>query len=252
MKTTAILFMFLIISSALIAQVSIAPVIGASYSSRSGWYNDNWGGPKLNNKFIFGFTGGISLNIKVSEKMSLQPEFLYIQKGMKTANFYPFFFGYDNNFKSGSYKITYNFIELPLLIKFTFGNKFKYFITAGPYFAYAIDGRYVYHPQGNLSEKVSSGRIIFKPFEEENFEEGRPHDPDYCNRMDAGVYIGAGIGKEIGFGTLILDLRFGMGFIDYYKTENFDIVPEGYRPFYNRNINLTLAYYFPIGKQRTQ
>jgi hypothetical protein len=248
MKKHLILFALLLIAAPQFAQVTFAPILGTTFSTKSGWYNDNYGGPKQNNKFITRFTGGLALNVEISEMISLQTEFLYTQKGMSTAKMYPFFDGSGTNYSIGTYKVFYNIVEVPLLIKFTFGDKFKYFVEGGPYVNYAINGKYIYdpYPQTNPDEKTK-GKIKFEEFSEENWtKESKPHPEEYYNRWDVGFYVGAGVGAEFGPGTLVFDMRFGMGFIDYYKTENFTYVPDGYRSFYNRNINLTLAYYIPI------
>jgi len=230
-------------------QVSIAPTMGLTYSSRTGWYNGNEASPEQNNKFILGFTGGVAVNIELSKMISLQTEFLWIQKGMITASMYPFFIDFGQNFKGGDLKIIYNFLEIPLLIKFSFGNDIKYFVETGPYVSYAINGKYKYEPYSYFDGTESSGKINFEEFTFENIQDGRPHDPKYFNQLDVGIYIGGGIGKKVGPGTLLIDLRYGFGFIDYYKIENFRYVPEGYRPFYNRNFNLTFAYFISLGKK---
>ncbi len=94
----------------------------------------------------------------------------------------------------------------------------------------------------------TTGKITFEEFTKENGEKGQPHDPSYHNQMDLGMYIGMGILKQVGSGKLGLDLRFGHGFIDFYKTENLEYLSDDYKRFYNRNLNVTFAYYLPLGK----
>ena len=249
MKKALVLIGLLLITSTHFGQISIAPIVGVSYSSKSGMYmksDDN----KSSNTFIFGILGGLALNIELSKMISIQTEFLYIQKGMSTADLYPYYtFAVGGVFRPGEYNVKYNYLEIPLLVKFTFGNKFKYYFAAGPYIGYAINGKYKFDPAYAYIAQSSSGRILFIEFTQENSKKGRPHDPYYYNQLDVGGYVSAGVEKTLGPGTLAIDFRFGMGFIDYYKIENFVYVLDEYQPFYNRNFNLSVAYYIPILKQ---
>lgn len=239
----------MLITIAHYGQLSIAPVIGTSYSSKSGIYMKSYD-DKSSNNFVFGILGGLALNIDISKRISIQTELLYIQKGMSTSHFYPYYtYACGGVFRSGEYNVKYNFLEIPLLVKLTFGNKLKYYFAAGPYFGYAVNGKYTFENADlSYAAQNSSGKIIFVEFTEENSKNGRPHDPHYYNQLDVGGYVSIGVAKALGMGTLAIDFRFGMGFIDYYKTENFKCVMDEYEPFFNRNFNLSVAYFIPLLK----
>lgn len=249
MKKTLSIIVVLCFALTIKSQFSIAPTIGMSFSDGTGVHSGTSSGYWGLNSLVFGVTGGIVVNANISELISIQTEFLITQKGRKTANVFPFFPGGVSNFKPGKYTVTLNYFEIPLLAKITFGNEYKYFFSLGPYFGYAINGKYMYDPGYNSSfQSKTTGKINFEELTKESWEKGQPHDPHYHNQMDLGLYIGTGIIKKIGPGKLELDLRFGFGFIDFYKTKNFDYLPDDYKPFYNRNLNISFAYYLPLGK----
>lgn len=62
-------------------------------------------------KFKPGFAAGIFVNIPVADVISIAPELVYSQKGYQTAGSILPGDDYD-------YKVTTNFVELPLLVKF--------------------------------------------------------------------------------------------------------------------------------------
>jgi hypothetical protein len=227
-------------------------MVGTCISTRTGWYGASDYG--LKNEFVSRFMGGLAFDVGISKLIAIQPEVIFIQKGMRTANV---IFFYDNagawqpHVLDGPYKEYYNYLEMPLLLKFKFGKKINFYTLVGPFVSYAFNGESHYDPPYSTYSWVLEGEeeIIFEEYIPKKHREGRYYDPEYYNRMDAGLYIGGGIGGKLGYGSLFLDVRFGMGFINYHKTENFRYLPEGYTPFYTRAINISLAYYLPIIKK---
>ena len=66
------------------------------------------------------------------------------------------------------------------------------------------------------------------------------------------MYIGGGVGKELGSGILELDLRFGFGLVDLNKFENSDekqqAKDKGYKPYRSMNFTVSLAYMYLFSK----
>lgn len=61
------------------------------------------------NNVLAGFNLGVFVNMPLNEAVSIQPEFLYSQKGAKLA--------YDNALATGEAKFRLNYLEVPVLLK---------------------------------------------------------------------------------------------------------------------------------------
>jgi hypothetical protein len=138
-----------------------------SVDYKSGGYWGNWDvSPK------FGFTGGVSLDIRLSKLLSLQPELLFTMKGC-------FREGYTDleDPSSGAVVIqdAYNeeslnmsYLEMPLLLIFNIPVKKDHFnIGLGPYVAYGIAGKSNNHfsyNNENIDEYMLDSALEYKLF----------------------------------------------------------------------------------------
>lgn len=122
----------LILSLALVASAAAANAqtttrfgikAGANYTKFSG---DNLG----NIEYKFGAVGGLAANIGLSESLSIQPELLYSMKGaeLKDAPLN------DYNFKL-------NYLELPILFRYTLNDGKGPFVQAGPQIGYLLNSK---------------------------------------------------------------------------------------------------------------
>ncbi|HEX8350150.1 MAG TPA: porin family protein [Hymenobacter sp.] len=123
----------LVLSLALVAGTSAAAMAqdsprfgikaGANYTKFSG---DNLG----NIGYKFGFVGGLAANFGFSESLSLQPELLYSMKGceLKDAPLA------DYNFKL-------NYLDLPIMFRYTLNDGQGPFVQAGPQLGYLINAK---------------------------------------------------------------------------------------------------------------
>jgi len=168
-------------------------------------------------------------------------EILYANTGSK----YKTTFINEESGKEGQIKKLFRSIQIPVLAKFTFGENFRYFGEIGPYFDVIVHGQY----KLKYDDTVKKGQIKIKerPDDSNNDDDIMYLDPDNRRRTDFGMYLGAGVQKDMGPGTLVFNFRFGLGFLDIYKFDGND-KPEGYKPFRNRTVALTFAYLFALGK----
>ncbi|MBL7857497.1 MAG: PorT family protein [Cyclobacteriaceae bacterium] len=219
-------FVSLIASSALQAQITIIPKLGSSYATVA--LSDNIKNdftPYTDYGYKIGFILGAAVEFPiVGDKLFLQPELLFHQKGWEETTDY---FGlYESSY-------TLNYLELPVLFKYKLGN---FYLNAGPSIAFGIGGKYKesYSYQG-FSEDYD-GKIKFG--DEPDFYEGDDYYID--NGLDFGAQFGAGVKA----GPIIIDLRFGMGLSNLYDK------PDGLSGDWknqNRSFQLTVAYPILIG-----
>lgn len=143
----------------------------------------------------------------------------------------------------GQFKERYTTMQIPITARFTFGEEWQYYGYAGIYWSKILCGKYVDKiPAYDYEE---SGKIKFGD-EPENYEGDDWYlDKDNNRRMDFGMVIGAGVQRELGPGTLAFDFRFSQGFCDSYKWPDND-KPDGYKPYLNRAVSLTVMYFFLI------
>lgn len=145
---------------------------------------------------------GAVVNFEVSEILSVQPEILYSQRGYQ-AN--PVFHENSSN-GSASVNSRMNFLEVPVLAKFSFGvESIKGFVTAGPSVSYFMNGKMKYAFDGKE--------------EEEDYEFNDYVNGIKANRLDIGANVGAGMAFALGTGALNLDVRYGLGLSDISKYE---------------------------------
>lgn len=164
---------------------TIIPKVGLTLSK--------WSGDDVDDaKFKPGFTIGAGLNMPLGSGMiSLQPEINYIQKGGK--------------FEEGDFsdKYTVNYLEVPVLVKATFGEGTKFYVNAGPSVAFGLGGK------NKWEEGDEEGESDIKFGDEDE------------NSDDFYIEKGTDIGLQLGAGVIIaekvmIDVRYGLGLTDLY------------------------------------
>src|SRR5687767_2203524 len=82
-------------------------------------------------KSKFGLDLAVVSDIPLGKVVSIAPELHWLQKGFKLEDF---------EFQGTVYNITstLNYLELPVLVKFNFGETTKFFVMGGPSFGYLI------------------------------------------------------------------------------------------------------------------
>jgi hypothetical protein len=209
--------------------VSFGPRVGISISSHSTEEDDGGG---VNVRYKSGVLVGAVANIGLSEVFSIQPELLYIQKGVSVH------LDVNETYPGGTYSIEgenelrSNYLELPVLGKATFNaGNIQYYFTAGPTLGYWLSGKEILDYTERYVE--ATGTINHTADTEMNveFDAGE-------KRLEAGASIGMGLGFSIGTGTLSVDARYGMGLTSLYDED------EGRQKTKNRVIGVSFAYLF--------
>lgn len=211
--TVVFLFVFNITTKA--AGISLGLKGGLTIANASGSFIDDMAeemnadvGAKM------GFLGGIFVDLGLSENFGIQPEILYISKGIKAT-------GEEDDVEFTS-TVNLTYLEIPLLLKLKIpaSPQLGFQILAGPTIAM------------NLASNVvieSDGAIV----EDEDIK-------DDIKSTDMGVSFGAGVGIGMGSGILTLDGRYTMGLISIAD----DIDEEAK----NNCISVMANYAFNLGK----
>ena len=136
-----------------------------------------------------GFGLGVFYKVNLDENLSFQPEINYVQQGAKNS-------GEESGF---SYKneFTFNYIQIPILAKYHFGNtdKLSFFVEGGPYVGFGIGKGKV---EGCIDGDCSSDESSFGN-----------SDDDEINNPDFGIQMGVGVNLNSNFS---IDIRYVHGF----------------------------------------
>ncbi|UOG75518.1 PorT family protein [Hymenobacter tibetensis] len=193
-KTTLILataFAALAAAPAAHAQgIRLGVKAGANLSNLSG---DLVNEDRFENKI--GFHGGVMLNIGLLDDgfLSVQPEVLFSQKGYTYAD-QEFTFGTVRRKDDGS--VTYNYIDVPVLLKIKAGNVY---FEAGPQYSYLLKAKNDYKSTSNGNTVIEYNNTI---------------NLDNVNRNEIGYAAGLGYQSD---GGLVLGLRYNGSFTDFGK-----------------------------------
>ena len=222
-------------------QFSVGPRVGVNFSTETGKWNEH---DDSKNKWITGPVAGAAGNYTFTEMFSLNAELLYITMGHKTVTTYE-----DGsrslNEMTCSVRKRLNCIQLAFLARSSFiGGFVSPFVFIGPYFTRFGGGKV--KVDDGITTKIYD--VVWDAWPSRGDTDKWYIDPKYNRRFDFGMYIGGGVGKELGPGRLELDLRFGMGLIDLWKFDSKEdkqnAKDNGYKAYRSMNISLTLAYMY--------
>ncbi|MVM28546.1 outer membrane beta-barrel protein [Spirosoma sp. HMF4905] len=154
---------------------------------------------------VTGFHGGVIFNIG-GPSFSVQPEILFTQYGVRLAS------------GSDYLQLKYNTVEVPVLLKASFGQpNLRFFINAGPVAAYTLSG-VVSVQQGGQSDSQKM-------------------DMTNDGRLSFGASGGAGVSLQAGPGAFQVEARYS-----YLFSSNDDgakLTPQ--------NAMLSIGYLIPLG-----
>lgn len=144
----------------------------------------------------FAYLGGINVEYLIKEKLSLKLDLNYERKSQKADNTLEIF---DNNGSSKVYNFTskknYDYLVLPIMIKYSFTNRNSFFINGGPYIGYLLKSN-ITNDLGNIDG------VINEPFE----------TTKYNNRTDFGLSIGLGKNFELKENnSIFIEIRENLG-----------------------------------------
>ena len=141
------------------------------------------------------FQAGLGVNIQTGIKnFSIQPEVNFISKGTK----------FKNSFGNETYN--FNYIEVPVLAKYSFG---PVYVNAGPSIGFLM----------GKSDKIKAAYGNTKT-------------------IDFGVQMGAGIAIPAGPGKMIIDGRYNLGLSNISDEKGIDVK--------NRGFAVSLGYAIPL------
>ncbi|MDZ7740357.1 MAG: porin family protein [Bacteroidota bacterium] len=214
MKRLLLLILLAPLTISLHAQFKIGPSFGYNQStttmSRSG----------VTVSEVYGFNYGISMMI--GSDISFQPEILYVQKGMRI----------DSVKNDDYFEITANYLEVPLLLNFSFGGeRVRFFFNFGPYIGYWMSGQVKSELNG---VSITQNYVFDEDLEDDGFRD---------HRFDYGFIGGAGVKLKTWKGFLLLSGRMDYGFDDI------STVAEGgpqYVSIRNRTLGVSLTYLFQL------
>lgn len=106
--------------------------------------------PRVDQDIMIGYNGGAVFRYIGSKNLGLQAELLYSQRGWSEIN--------------DLYKRQLNYIEVPFLTHFNFGNKFRSFINFGPKLSYLVSENVLINNTSNSTQEQHI-QSIKKPFE---------------------------------------------------------------------------------------
>lgn len=182
---------------------------GANYCTFA--YPDN---TNISPENILGYHGGLIFNIG-GERFSVQPEVLYSQIGAKTVQ--------TILSQRTQVESKINTITVPVLLKLALGgDTFKFFVNAGGYGSYALNGSTKTTVAGN----TLNSKITF-----DNSD----------GRMEYGAVAGAGVSLGLGRAKLLVEGRYYYGLANNEKN-----IPAANNAFI-RNIQGSVGILIPLG-----
>lgn len=196
------------------AQVQIGPKVGVNIATmdlgdREDKVADGVG-------YATGLNIGVASNIKFTEMFSFAPEISFSQKGYKYA--------LGSSTISGTEEETFktNYIDMPLLLRGTFGSSVKGYVNAGPSLSYWLSGRY--KGNGNYTENeitVPFNYDLEVKFVEE-YDKIKTEDfvevsKEHANRFEVGASFGGGFMLPLAGNNILVDARYTLVWKDLYK-----------------------------------
>lgn len=207
------------------AQVQVGPKLGLNLNKIADGEKTSEG---IRKPFKTGINIGAAFSFPLNENVAIAPEFTYSQKGGKAIIESVDF----------SYAQTFNYIDMPVLVRASFGDLTKGYFNAGPTFGYWLGGRV--KTSSNDNDVSIDARIVFVD-ESDNIEEDQtPYPKKYVNRMEVGLAIGGGVMFDTESGDFLLDLRYNAGLTNLFGEEIRDAVGR----YKNSGLSLSVIYLF--------
>ena len=162
--------------------------------------------------FLTGFNIGAAFSIPVNEMFSIAPEISFSQKGRKAT-------GEDSGVEMSVSQIS-NYIDVPVLVRASFGEGVRAYVNAGPAFNYWTGGKLKVKATFEGETEKETYKIVF--LEEGEEEKEDEAGIDNANRLEVAAAIGGGVMFNAGAGDLLVDLRYNAGlnsFVDFGEEE---------------------------------
>ncbi len=177
----------------LVMIASAASAEGISFGTKAGLFTANittvpvgWDDTSFKN----GFAGGVYLNYAFNDNLSLQPEVLYLMKGLNGVIANPYI--------TVDFTGKYDYIEIPLLVTYTIPMKsgFNPYLFAGPSLGINLTADIDIDGENQITHETLTGSIDYS---------------EVTNTMEYGLVFGVGFGYAVGSGQITFDARFDFG-----------------------------------------
>ena len=211
------LVLFLVFSTNIDAQFN-AGIIGGVNIATFDAEND-----EISSRVLWG--AGFILSYDLNENFSLQTEPMYLKKGGIREQ-------QDDDPKL---TLSQDYIEIPILLNFGYGEKSKFHLVAGPTFGFTISSEL----EADISGIMFEADII-----------------DLTESIDVGLCFGGGFSTEISPGSLFLEVKYNMGLTNLSKTGTFTAkagaleiqgdLDEDESEYKSRGIQILVGYKIPI------
>jgi hypothetical protein len=222
MKTSC--FLVLLVCSIFNAegQTAIGGKIGLNLATYIGDTEESF----MNKGSVIGFQIGGIIELGITDRFSIQPELVYIRKGV-SDEFTLDFFGETTETELD---LKLNYIELPILGKLRFGTpeSTNFFVTAGPSFGYATGGE--------TEQEITVGGETTESSEDIEFS-----DNDGFRRFELGAALGIGLNIPSGSGNFFGEVRYSIGITSLNDDDISDL------SFRNSAVGLSVGYLHPLG-----
>jgi hypothetical protein len=140
-----------------------------------------------------------------------------------------------------------DYLEVPLLARFTFGDKLRFFLDAGPYFGYLVRARALTTGASALYLDEAGTMPIIVPPATEPLVVDLGAETDVMaslKKSNVGLAGGGGIMFPLGPGDLLLEARFQLGLSTLQK------FPETDGQTQTGAVVISLGYTLPLGRRR--
>lgn len=202
-KTYLVLMMMLLSTATVFAQAQVGLRLGANWATTINGEDMPDG---IEEPWRPGMVLGLASSFHFGPMFAIAPEVNFSQRGYKMeGNAGGIDFSTENR---------YNYLEIPVLFRLSFGDVLKGYVNAGPAFSYWLGG------------KLGDDDIDFGDLDDEN-------------RLEIGASVGGGIQLDTEVGSFLIDLRYTRGFTDMVK----DL--SGDEEFKNQLISTSLIFLVP-------
>jgi hypothetical protein len=199
-------FLMLLTTASVFAQAQVGLRVGASWATIS----DDVDMPSgVERPWRPGFTIGLASSFSTGGIFAIAPEINFSQRGNRTENLL------SANGETFDSENRYNYLEVPVLFRLSFGETLGGYINAGPTFSYWLGG------------KMDTEDINFSEIDEEK-------------RWEIGGAIGGGVKLNTGIGSFLIDLRYTRGFTDTFFRDL-----SGDQEFKHQLISTSLIFLIP-------
>jgi Outer membrane protein beta-barrel domain len=206
---------------------------GLNYSTLWGYDLPSYYAPSYTESPDFGFLGGLSCEYQFKEKLSLHVELSYERKTQKSNNnilindsdFDP------TNSINGEEKFetkkNYDYLVLPIMLKYDFKDKNSFFVNGGPFIGFLL--------QSSLTNDLDPR--ILGPNEQNKRITTKNNNP-----IDLGFSLGLGKTFDINDkNSIFIEIRDNVGLINTSKSKAF-----GNGTIKTNSLNLVVGYSFDL------